>query len=80
MVTMKPKVFTKAGKQRFGKGFSRGELGKSGLSPKDALRFGIPLDSKRKTAHEENVKDLRAFLQEKQVALKPKKSKRKPKS
>jgi len=79
MMTIKPKVFKKDRKQRFGKGFSSGELKKAGISLKDALKSGIPVDSKRKTAHEENIEAVKAFLQEKEAALKPKKSKRKSK-
>jgi large subunit ribosomal protein L13e len=63
MITAKPKVFRKAGKQRRGKGFSREELKRAGLSLKEALRFGIPVDSRRKTVHEENVKAVKTFLE-----------------
>ena len=62
-MTVKPKVFKKGGKQRCGKGFSGEELKKAGLSFKDALRFGIPVDFKRRTAHEENVEAIKAFLE-----------------
>jgi large subunit ribosomal protein L13e len=71
MITAKPKVFRKAGKQRYGKGFSREELKKAGLSLKEALRFGIPVDSRRKSAHEENVEVVKAFLESKKTAPKP---------
>jgi ribosomal protein L13E len=63
MITAKPKVFRKAGKQRYGKGFSREELKRVGLSLKDASKLGIPVDSRRKTAYEENVKTVNAFLE-----------------
>jgi large subunit ribosomal protein L13e len=71
MITAKPKVFRKAGKQRYGKGFSREELKKAGLSLKEALRFGISVDSRRKSAHEENVEVVKAFLESKKTASKP---------
>ena len=71
MITAKPKVFRKAGKQRFGKGFSREELKRVGLSLKEALRLGIPVDSRRKTAHEENVKAVNTFLESKNAESKP---------
>ena len=74
------KVLKKSGKQRCGKGFSSEELKKAGLSLKDALKLGIPVDSKRKTAHEENIGAVKAFLGEKEAAVKPKKSKGKSKS
>ena len=72
MMTAKPKVFKKDGKQRFGKGFSRKELKKAGLSLKEALKFGIPVDSRRKTAHEENVDVIETFLESEKVSSKSK--------
>ena len=62
-MTVKPRVFKKGGKARCGKGFSGEELKKAGLSFKDALRLGIPIDSKRRTAHEENVEAIETFLE-----------------
>lgn len=70
MITARPKVFRKAGKQRYGKGFSREELKRTGLSLKEALKFGIPVDSRRKTAHEENVKAVNTFLESKKAESK----------
>jgi len=77
MMSTKPKVFKQDGNQRSGKGFSREELKKAGISSKDALRFGIPIDSKRKTLHEENVDSVKAFLKARKakVVSKPKKPK-----
>jgi large subunit ribosomal protein L13e len=63
MIAAKPKVFKKAGKQRYGKGFSREELKKAGLSLREALSLGVPVDSRRKTAHEENVKLVKTFFE-----------------
>lgn len=68
-----PRILKAGGKEREGKGFSRGELAKAGTVPKDALRFGIALDFKRKTVHEENVEALKKLLQSMQVASKAKK-------
>lgn len=62
MMTVKPKVFKKGGKQRYGKGFSGEELKTVGLSFKEALKLGIPIDSKRRTSHEENVDAIKSFL------------------
>ena len=72
MMSAKPKVFKKGGKQRCGKGFSGEELKKAGLSFKDALRLGIPIDSKRRTAHEENVEVIKSFLGSMKVKTKRK--------
>ena len=71
MSKAKPKVFKKGEKQRNGKGFSREELKKAGLSFKEALRLHIPIDSRRRTAHEENVKAVKNFLGTKKVSSKP---------
>jgi len=72
MITAKPKVIKKGGKQRYGKGFSREELKRAGLSLKEALRIGIPVDSRRKTAHEENVEIIKTFLESKKAKSKSK--------
>jgi ribosomal protein L13E len=77
MMTTRSKVFTKRRKQRYGKGFSREELKKAGLSLREALRSGIPVDSRRRTAHEENVDSLKTLFQGKMVKAK---SRRKSKS
>lgn len=79
---MKPrsKVFKQDGKQRYGKGFSAGELRKAGLSLSQAVKLGVPVDSRRKTAHEVNVEAAKSFWKESKAALKPKKPKRKSKS
>jgi len=72
MRAVKPKIFKKGGKQRYGKGFSREELKKAGLSLKEALKFGIPVDSRRRTAHEENVDVVKTFLESKKAGSKSK--------
>ena len=69
MAEVKPFVFKKGGKQRLGKGFSLGELKEVKLSLKQALKLGIPVDSRRRTVHEDNVKSLKEFLA---TSLKPK--------
>lgn len=71
MMALKPKVFKKGGKQRSGRGFSREELKKAGLIPKEALKMGIPVDFRRRTVHEENVEIIKTFL--KSGEAKPKK-------
>jgi len=47
---------------RGGRGFSRGELREGGVDLKQALKLGIPIDLRRKTKHEENVKTLKQHL------------------
>ncbi|MEM3626491.1 MAG: ribosomal protein L13e [Candidatus Bathyarchaeia archaeon] len=60
---IKPKVFKKNGRQRHGKGFSKEELKRAGLSFTEALKLGIPIDYRRKTAHEENINVIKSFLE-----------------
>jgi ribosomal protein L13E len=80
MTVTRPKVFKSRAKQRVGRGFSRGELKKAGSSLTEAVKLGIPVDAKRKTAHEENVEVVETLLQEKKPAAKPKKPRGKRKS
>jgi ribosomal protein L13E len=81
MMTTKPKIFKKDGKQRPGKGFSQEELKKADLSLKEALKSGIPIDSRRRTAHEHNIKAVKALLEDKKAKTKPRrKSKRQKRS
>ena len=61
----------KSGKEREGKGFSREELKKAGISPKQALRAGLPVDVRRRTVHDENVRLVKQQL--KKRVSKPKK-------
>ncbi len=44
------------GRERKGRGFSREELRSAGIDLKQALRKGLPIDARRRTAHEENVR------------------------
>jgi ribosomal protein L13E len=82
MVKIRPKIVRKGGKQREGKGFSRDELRKAGTSFAQALKMGIPIDRMRRTAHDENVETVKAFLASAKTSSKTKrkKTKRKPKS
>lgn len=65
MKAVKPLVFKKHRKQRIGKGFSISELKETKISLKEALKLGIPIDPRRRTTHEANVKALSAFLETK---------------
>lgn len=79
MANVKPLVFKKGGKRRLGKGFSLGELKRAKLNVKQALAYGIFVDSRRRTIHKENIESLQKFL-EAGKASEPKRKRRKPKS
>jgi large subunit ribosomal protein L13e len=77
------------GRQRQGKGFSPEEIKQSGINAADARKLGIPVDRKRKTAHQENINALKAHAEKAKAEAKPKpepkpekpaESKKKPKS
>lgn len=64
-------VRKRSGDKRKGRGFSRGELKKAGISFKQALQMGLPVDTRRRTVYDENVKLIRQQL--KKRVSKPKK-------
>jgi large subunit ribosomal protein L13e len=78
MTIANARVFKAREKQRDGKGFSRDELKKAGTNMTDALKLKIPLDPRRKTAHEENIEAVKAFVAQKKAEQKPKKKPKKP--
>jgi len=55
-------VRKRGGRTRGGRGFSRDELREVEVDLKQALKLGIPIDLRRKTKHEENVKMLKKHL------------------
>jgi large subunit ribosomal protein L13e len=80
MMAKRPKVSQKRGRRSLGRGYSPGELKKAGLSLSEAVKLHVAVDPRRKTAHEENVEAVKAFLEERKTAAKTKKPKRKSKS
>ena len=83
---IKPKILNPKGKKRNGRGFSPNELEKAGLNAVEALKAGLPVDFRRKTAHQENVDAIKAYMEKVKTEAKPKpkpkstaKSKKKPK-
>ena len=70
MTTAKPRVFKTREKKRHGKGFSREELKRAGTNMTEALKLRIPLDPRRKTAHEENIETLKALMTQKKAEQK----------
>ena len=73
-------VITKQnGKQSTGRGFSPSELEKAGVNKQQAKQMGIPVDVKRKSAHDENIATLKAHVEKAKAEAKPKTPKTKPK-
>jgi ribosomal protein L13E len=68
---IKPEVIKRDGK-RSGRGFSREELKKAGLNKAESKKLKIPFDLRRKTAHDQNVKALKAYAEKKKAEAKPK--------
>jgi ribosomal protein L13E len=73
-------VTKRSGRKSTSRGFSLTELQKAGLTKQDAKKMSIPLDVKRKSAHDENVETLKAHAEKAKPKEKPKaKPKEKPK-
>lgn len=75
MIAAEPRVFKAREKKRGGKGYSREELKKAGTNMNEALKLRIPLDPRRKTAHEENIEAVKTFIAQKKAERKPRKQK-----
>ena len=70
-------------KQNIGKGFSTTELEKAGVNKQQAKQIGLPVDVKRKTAHDQNIATIKEYAEKAkakaQAAAKPKPQKPEPK-
>jgi ribosomal protein L13E len=67
------------GKQRSGRGFSPEELKKAGIDPAEAKKLEIPVDKRRKTSHNQNVKAVKAYAEKAKAKKKAEaKAKQKP--
>jgi ribosomal protein L13E len=78
---VKPKILKPNGQQRSGRGFSLEELKKAGIDPAEAKRLEIPVDKRRKTAHDQNVKIVKAYAEKAKARIEAKrKQKLQPKT
>ena len=77
----RPSVRKKMFGTRNGRGLSRGELKKAGLTFKQALQLGLPIDARRRTTHDGNVelakKHLKSVGAVKKIGKRSTRSKRK---
>lgn len=69
---VKPKILKPDGKQRSGRGFSLDEVKKAGLTEADARKMQLPVDIRRRTAHEENIEAVKAHIKKVTAEIKPK--------
>jgi large subunit ribosomal protein L13e len=69
MARMIEPIVTSGDRARDGKGFSAEELKAAGITPGDAVKLGIPYDSRRRTSHEDNVGALREYLEDAKNAI-----------
>jgi ribosomal protein L13E len=58
---IKPTIKRLNGKTKSGKGFSPNELAKAGVNKLQAKELGLPVDYRRRTAHESNIEALKAY-------------------
>ena len=67
-------------KQNIGKGFSPTELEKAGVNKQQAKQIGLPVDVKRKSAHDQNIATIKEYAEKAkaQAAAKPKQKPQKP--
>jgi ribosomal protein L13E len=68
---IKPQILKPDRKQRVGRGFSPEELKKAGLNLQEARRIELPIDFRRRTAHDENVKALKSYAAHEKANKKP---------
>lgn len=64
MVRMIAPIVRRGSKVRTGRGFSLGELTEAGLNVGEARHLGVPVDTRRRTTHQENVESLKAWEEE----------------
>ncbi len=79
MTMRKPEVFKRHGERRCGKGFTLEELKKAGTNFNVAMQLRIPIDRRRRTAHEENIEMIKVLLRHRKTGSKPRKTARKSK-
>lgn len=65
---IKATITKQNGKRKVGKGFSITELKNASVSKQLARQIGLPIDIKRKSAHDENVETIKVHAQKSKEA------------
>ncbi len=65
-------------KQNIGKGFSPTELEKAGVNKQQAKQIGLPVDIKRKSAHDQNITTIKECAEKAKAAAAAKPKPQKP--
>jgi ribosomal protein L13E len=69
---IKPQILKTDERKREGRGFSREELKKAGVNLQEARAIELPVDMRRRTAHDENVKAVKVYAAVERAKRKPK--------
>ena len=72
MQHVKPQILKPDERQRLGRGFSREELKKAGVNLQEARLIELPIDMRRRTAHDGNVEAVKAYAATEKAKRKPK--------
>ena len=59
---IKPLITKRNGKRKPGKGFSINELKAAGISKQQAQQAKLPVDSRRKSVHDDNVEAIKVHV------------------
>ncbi len=68
---IKPQILKPDERKRVGRGFSREELKKAGVNLQEARRIQLPIDFRRRTAHDENVEAVKTYAAQEKAKPKP---------
>ncbi len=77
-IVKRPRLLKHAGVDqgvRVGRGFSELEIKKAGLTTKIAEELGVPIDTRRRSCHEWNVKALQEFVEKVKPLIEARKTK-----
>ena len=68
---IKPKILKPDERKRLGRGFSREEIKKAEVNLAVARSIELPIDMRRRTAHDENIEAIKAYAAKEKAERKP---------